>query len=828
MTGIGSQPPAQGAAVFSAPAAGAPQPDDARQLAATVVHAVYRLVKGCLLHAESNQAVTQLVDSVVSTVDQYCRVAHTERVSILFAAKTVFVNRQMLKASKETYALALELGAMFQTCDFNELTLSHDMTAGDASLFGGLVANAQRDNAAAGRLRSTGFTGIRVRTVTGFGGAAHDNRPIAKAARTYAASVMIVRAFFKQLRAGKYELPHGVKRIAQKLVTHAEEDGRLLVAIAAAPPADADRSGLAVSSAILSLAMASQLTRDRTPLASLVSAALLYDAGQPRLVAAGGTAGIERQLSAQEMQRLPASATLTLTALGKLHPPSITRGVIAYEALCMRVGMLPYDGRRTPSVLSRVLTAARYFCELRLPDPTSGVMSIDDALQVMSSQAADANDRTFVKLLTGALGIFPAGTMVELNTGEMGVVVSTPAMPVDFAQPPIRILYDANANLLDEPIDIDLAGSRGAGPLRLIQKVVDADDQQFKQMRAYVASLVANRQMASSRRSKPPQRARSAPPPSSGVPSSQQAQSSRTMQGMAPAASPPVALPNTDALATNPPPAPAASSTDHVATDRPPSRQAISLSSSDIQAQQAAVPSSKPRVRPAARRRDPRMDDDEPMLPQAELAGPASVRPQARSRTSPQQQAIQPPPPPPPVEDEPDPSSTRSANWDTYGAMVRDSRSQPAAMSALEVQQGAPPAGYAAEPSTPGSGAPVADGAPAADELELIPMSDTDALLADFLAGGDAPEPAPASPAPAPPAPPGPSSHPPASGSRPSQHPDSGGLKWDKRAAQGADAPGVAGEPRPPLPSSPPRSGGLRWGEKPGGGPDGKPPDGTA
>lgn len=805
----GSQPPASRSSLFPAPDGPVPEREDPRQLAARVVHAVYRLVKGCMLHAESNQAVTQLVEFTVNSVHQYCQVAGVQNVSILFAAKTVFVNRQMLKASKETYALALELGSMLQTCDFNELTLSRELTEGDVSVFGGLVANVMRDNSLASRLRSTEFQSIRMRTVTGFGGGARDDRPTAKAARTYAASVMIVRSFFKQLRGGKYELPHGVKRIAQKLVTHAEEDGRLLVAIAAAPPSDADRAGLAVSTAILSLAMASQLTQDRTALASLVTAALLYDVGQPRLAAAGGMEGIERQLSAQEMKRLPASATLTLTALGKLHPPSITRSVIAYEALCMRVGVPPYEGRRTPSVLSRVLASARRFCELRLPDPASGVMTIDDALQVMSSQAVDATDRTFVKILTGALGIFPAGTMVELNTGEMGVVVSTPLMPVDFAQPPIRILYDAQANLLDEPIDIDLAGSRGAGPLRLIKKVVDADDQQFKQMRAYVESLVANRRM----RDGPPASARRRPPPSAGgqvpatgsqPPSSGRAASpnsapggGRTLPGVGDTAPPPLrAKINTDAVATHRPPQP---NTDNVTTERPPSRQNISLSPADVHAQQAALQPAKRRERPVMRRRDPRMEeDDEPMLPQAEIAGPASVRPQRLAIQAPAGAPI----------DEGAPESTRAADWETYGEMVRDSRSQPAAQSALEVQQGAPPAGYAAEASEPPASAPAGG------------MSETDALLADFLAGDEAPPPPPAPPTAE--APRGPSSHPPLSGSRPSQRPVTGGLKWGKRAA-GDGAPG--GEEAPPSQERPPSSGGLRWGKKTPGG--GKPPDGA-
>src|SRR5581483_8104570 len=104
-------------------------------------------------------------------------------------------------------------------------------------------------------------------------------------------------------------------------------------------------------------------------------------------------------------------------------------------------------------------------------------------IQVLANRAADGTERAIVKLLVGALGIYPAGTLVELSTGELAVVLETPAMPVDYVRPPVKILYDARANLLDEPIDVDLA--KVPGPIRFIRKSIDADEQQAKAMRAF-------------------------------------------------------------------------------------------------------------------------------------------------------------------------------------------------------------------------------------------------------------------------------------------------------------------------------------------------------
>ena len=96
------------------PASLGPSPieDDARQLAAKLVNALYRLVKACQLHAETNQAVAQVTDYVVTAVAQFVNKADVAAAAILFSPHAVFVNRQMLKASRETYQLAIWLGTL--------------------------------------------------------------------------------------------------------------------------------------------------------------------------------------------------------------------------------------------------------------------------------------------------------------------------------------------------------------------------------------------------------------------------------------------------------------------------------------------------------------------------------------------------------------------------------------------------------------------------------------------------------------------------------------------------------------------------------------------
>jgi len=240
--------------------------------------------------------------------------------------------------------------------------------------------------------------------------------------------------------------------------------------------------------------MARQLTRERPILTALATSALLYDVGRLRLECARASASpssaIRSLLNEDERDRLPASSAAMLSLLGRIHPPSMTRTTIVYEALALdRAGRLgpPYRGKRPETVLARILHLARRFVELITPPPNEPAVTLDDAIRQLETSASDATSRLDLRLLLGALGFFPTGTLVELNTGEMAVVLAVPQLPVHFARPPVRILYDGRMRMVDPPIDIDLAeAARPGEPVRCVRGLVHADEQQMRHMRAYV------------------------------------------------------------------------------------------------------------------------------------------------------------------------------------------------------------------------------------------------------------------------------------------------------------------------------------------------------
>ncbi|MBI5531618.1 MAG: hypothetical protein HY898_02810 [Deltaproteobacteria bacterium] len=418
-----------------------------RAAGARLVLAFYRLVKACQLYDTSNEAVQQLVPVAVQTVADYCGLFEVDSVRVTFARDRVFVNRRIMRATREVFALAMQLGGWMDACGFNELTIDRGIEGSSVLEVARLLVEAQRGPAALEALQECNVPGVAVRKAIGpdvDGTRESDESVVARAIKSYAASVLILRSFHLQLALGSTRGAHEVKRIAQKLVAISEVMPELLVSIASGALVDDEPARRAVSTAVIALSMTRFLTTERATLTTVVQAALLADSG-----AAWNGAPLEPELLA--------TRTLgVLAVIGEFHKTSLRRSVVAYEALHPREAN-PRGSERPRTMLATLLHTARRFNEIRTPYPGVPPVSIDQTIAQLEAEAVQPIDQACARLLVRSLGLFPAGTMVELNTGEIALVLGAPAATADFARPPVQIMTDADKAMLAEPIDFDLA-----------------------------------------------------------------------------------------------------------------------------------------------------------------------------------------------------------------------------------------------------------------------------------------------------------------------------------------------------------------------------------
>ena len=463
----------------------------ARDLAATVMQSIFRLVKQSTLHSIDNQAVVRQVEETTQTINDYGQRTDTN-VSVLFAYGSIFVGGQLLKASRQVYEGAIELGEILKKFGFSEIAIAKNVSPQDLFAFVSAIGEAQRAGRAQNLERPS--PRIRMRAVAESAlkrGATVEHLDENQAVvRAYASAIVIMRRFFEGLKKGRYDLPQRVKRISQSLVDLSSGETPAFLGVTAARNANHDEAGKAVNTAILAVSIARQITDDILVLVRIAMSALLYDVARARLSGVAGPnapAIVPRLSDAQELE-VPAATAAVLTALGRVNEPSVMRSVIAYEAHWFsrqkQLGPL-YRGMRQVTLQARIISIARKFNDLLTPAPGNEALGADEAVSQLESEAADQTDATVIRLLVGALGVFPTGTLVQLGSGEMGLVFSTPGHPSLYSQPKVQLWFDANGGQYREPIEVDLAQLGPADARKQIQRVVaPADDNSRAQARA--------------------------------------------------------------------------------------------------------------------------------------------------------------------------------------------------------------------------------------------------------------------------------------------------------------------------------------------------------
>jgi len=98
----------------------------------------------------------------------------------------------------------------------------------------------------------------------------------------------------------------------------------------------------------------------------------------------------------------------------------------------------------------------------------------EKALKFMLNKSGKAFDPVLIKVFVNTVGIFPVGTLVQLDTGEVAVVSRTHDDPTQGDRPVVRRIADAEGRALEDATDIPLdERSPGGSYLRNIQRILD-------------------------------------------------------------------------------------------------------------------------------------------------------------------------------------------------------------------------------------------------------------------------------------------------------------------------------------------------------------------
>lgn len=284
-------------------------------------------------------------------------------------------------------------------------------------------------------------------------GEREDARKVIK--KVYFHAVSFSKGVMTKIKAGEKVNIKKAKRVVENMVDHLLEEENLLIGMTAIKDYDEYTYHHSVNVSILSVALGQRIGMNKKMLTELGLVALFHDIGKidiPPEILNKSSSFTEDEWKL--VKRHPVWGVRALLKLRGLDQTAIRSSIVAFEHH-MNYDFSGYPRARHYEDLdlySRIvsvvdqydaMTSARVYSRIPLPP--------GKALSIMMERSGKQLDPLLFKFFVNMVGVFPIGSLVMLNTKELGLVYESDTVFPD--RPRVMIIVDQTGKrLLKGPI----------------------------------------------------------------------------------------------------------------------------------------------------------------------------------------------------------------------------------------------------------------------------------------------------------------------------------------------------------------------------------------
>ena len=454
------------------------------QAARALINQIAAIERLLQIYKPNNAAVTQAGDSLMATLDRLFE--NQQTVDLRFWRDCIFVNGDRLRCDVSNFTAHKYLLGRTSRLGIEKIILEAGIDRAEAleffCLLDRLDSDGVRGSGICQHLATEDQEHITVIPATkkpkeleDLGIKALSSEERAKQA-FYATLGSVKEVLVSQTSQGVVSMKKA-KRAVQAAADALLDDESSMLALATIKDHDEYTFTHSVNVCIFSLAIGQRLGLHRSWLARLGIAALFHDIGKvsiPRQVL--------NKIGALDVDEWQAIRKHTLMGVRKLsRMPRCNEHVLhSMIVACQHHINMDLSGYPTvPSdttldLFSRIVRIADTFDAMTTERPyRNKVYSPHEAIRYLLSQAGPKFDPVLVKAFASAMGIFPIGTVLRLNTGEIGIVVRRSELTGEPDRPMVRILIDSDGNQVTGQRLLDL-GTVDPDTGDFVYSVVDA------------------------------------------------------------------------------------------------------------------------------------------------------------------------------------------------------------------------------------------------------------------------------------------------------------------------------------------------------------------
>ncbi len=293
--------------------------------------------------------------------------------------------------------------------------------------------------------------------------------------KTYFDAVSFTKGVINKIKSGERVSIKKAKRVVESMVDMILEQEELLLGMTAIKDYDEYTYHHSVNVSILSVALGQRIGLSRKTLTDLGLIALFHDIGKIEIPAE--ILNKPTNFSDDEwkmIKRHPFWGVRAILKLKGLDYTSIRTAIVAFEH------HLNYDMSGYPKIsipleldfFSKIVSLADQYDGMTSARVYSRIpMAPDKALSLMMERAGTQLDPLIFKFFINMIGVFPIGTLVLLDTKELGLVYGGNTMFQD--RPRVLIIIDSHGKRIEGQV-VDLTEKASSGKyLRTIVKTMD-------------------------------------------------------------------------------------------------------------------------------------------------------------------------------------------------------------------------------------------------------------------------------------------------------------------------------------------------------------------
>ncbi len=266
--------------------------------------------------------------------------------------------------------------------------------------------------------------------------------------KTYFDAVSFTKGVINKIKSGEKVNIKRAKRVVETMVDKIIEEEQLLLGMTAIKDYDEYTYHHSVNVSILSIALGQRLGLNRKMLTELGMVALFHDIGKMHipheiLNKSSNFTDAEWEI----VRKHPVWGVKALLELKKLDVLTMKSAIVAFEHH-MHFDLSGYPRVRKNIELdffSRIVCLADQYDAMTSSRVYSRIpMAPDKALSIMMERSGTQLDPLLFKFFINMVGVFPIGTLVMLNTKELGLVYESNQL--FSSRPRVMIIIDSKGN----------------------------------------------------------------------------------------------------------------------------------------------------------------------------------------------------------------------------------------------------------------------------------------------------------------------------------------------------------------------------------------------